>query len=82
MLNILYFAKLRDDIGLGQESIDWHPDVDTIAKLVAQLQQRGHPWQQAFGHTTVCSRNQTVVSADEPIEDGDEIAFFPPVTGG
>lgn len=82
MLTILYFAKLRDDIDCHQESLEWQPELQSINDIVTRLKARGPIWEKAFNSAIVSSRNQTIAPLHTMIEDGDEIAFFPPVTGG
>ena len=57
---------------------------DTIAELKQQLAQRGGAWAELFTREQgpLCSINQQMASEDSPIKSGDEVAFFPPVTGG
>lgn len=83
MVNILYFARLREALGLERENFMLPAGVDTVAKLTTYLQQRGDHWRILdLSGPTRCAVNQEVATAATPIRDGDEIAFFPPVTGG
>jgi sulfur-carrier protein len=84
MIKILYFARVKESLGLGQESIDMPKDATTVAALTAWLRQRGANWQAelAPGKALRVAVNQAMVSMDAAIKDGDEIAYFPPVTGG
>ena len=84
MIKILYFARIKESLGVGQESIDIPSDVTNIATLTAWLRQRGANWQTelAPGKALRVAVNQTMVGMDTSILDGDEIAYFPPVTGG
>lgn len=82
MLRILYFARLRDELDCGEEQIEYQPDWMTIADLKHTLSERDPRWQKAFSGTILHSVNHAIAPADQVISDGDEIAFFPPVTGG
>jgi molybdopterin synthase sulfur carrier subunit len=83
MVQLRFFASLRETLGTGEELLELPDGITTVAQLTAWLQTRGTAWQQALAdrrlHTAV---NQSVVRADAPVQDGDEIAWFPPVTGG
>ncbi len=84
MLNLLYFARLREAVGVAQESISPPPDVLDVQSLMAWLAARGGIWQQEFagGHLLRAAINQELAGHTATFKDGDEIAFFPPVTGG
>ena len=84
MLKILYFARIKEALGVGQESIALPKDANDVASLTAWLRQRGVAWQTelAPGKALRVAVNQVMVGMDAAITDGDEIAYFPPVTGG
>lgn len=84
MIKLLYFARLREALGIAQEEIAVPNDVADIQQLMAWLAQRGGAWQEEF---TGCrplraAINQELVDNTATIHDGVEVAFFPPVTGG
>jgi molybdopterin synthase sulfur carrier subunit len=83
MIKVLYFARLREALGLAEESVDVNNGI-SVADLMALLAARGGQWQQEFDGCKPlrAAVNQTLVSNDARIHDGDEVAFFPPVTGG
>jgi len=83
MIQVLYFASFRETLGLDQEKMDIKPN-QTIVDLIEILKSRGETWQAIFNADipVLCARNQDMVDFNETIQDGDEIAFFPPVTGG
>jgi len=83
-VKILYFASLREQLGQDEESIDLTDEISNIARLMNQLQQRGDIWEQCFadGNHLMIAINQQMARADSTIVNNDEIAFFPPVTGG
>ena len=83
-INILYFARLAESLGLSSESVELPPDCANVAALLALLRKRGEPFASAFdGETSVMvALNQEMVDQAASINPGDEVAFFPPVTGG
>jgi molybdopterin synthase sulfur carrier subunit len=83
-MKLLYFARLRDDLGCAEETIALPPGVDTVAGLRAHLMARGSVWQEALapGHALGVAVNQDMARPETPVSQGDEVAFFPPVTGG
>ena len=83
-LNLLYFAWLRERIGIGEETLSPPANVTTVAALIDWLVTRGSGYEAAFANrrTVRCAVNQDFADPDPPIAPGDEIAFFPPVTGG
>ncbi len=83
MIKILYFAGLRESIGSSGEEIALPPGVSDIARLRAHLAARGEPWGSlATARNLRTAVNQRMVDEGAAVQDGDEIAFFPPVTGG
>jgi molybdopterin converting factor subunit 1 len=81
-LRILYFARLRERLGLAEETLDFTGT--TAADLVAALQARGGAWAEelAAGRAFRVAVNQDIVVLDTALPDGAEVAIFPPVTGG
>jgi len=84
MITLLYFARLRESLGLSSEQSALPQEVNDIGSLLDWLRQRGENWQDelAPGKAVRLAVNQDMATADTPIADGDEIALFPPVTGG
>lgn len=80
MLKVLYFASLREAIGTGAETLALPEGVTNVAALRQWLAQR-HPVLLTTPNLR-CAVNQKMCSFEAAIADGDEIAFFPPVTGG
>ncbi len=83
-LTILYFAWLRERIGSGQETLRVPADVNTVARLMAYLATRGPGYAAVFENRRIvrCAVNQEFADPGSPVRPGDEVAFFPPVTGG
>lgn len=83
MIKILYFAGLREAIGSPGEEIALPPGVADVARLRAHLAARGEPWVPlAKAGNLRAAVNQRMVDDAATVKDGDEVAFFPPVTGG
>ena len=83
-LELRFFASLREALGVSQESVTIPATVKTIADLRAYLIERGSPWAEVLGEGRVlrCALNQHMVDAGTSLQEGAEVAFFPPVTGG
>lgn len=83
-VKILYFASLREALGRAEEELPHLPEgVSTVGTLRDWLCARGGDWQAlAAGKAVRAAVNQDLAHAPAPIAEGDEIAFFPPVTGG
>jgi len=81
---ILYFAWVRERIGTGEEDVALPDGVRDLAALVGWLQARGAGFAAAFANPALvrAAVNQVFARADTPVGPGDEVAFFPPVTGG
>ena len=84
MVTVLYFARLREALGTSVEELTLPPEVIDVASLRATLSGRGGAWAQALSESGAirAAVNQEMASSDTPVRDGDEVAFFPPVTGG
>ncbi len=84
MLTLNYFASLREKLGLESEQLDCPAGANTVAELVdALVATRDPQWRETLCAANVLvAVNQEMVDSDHTFEDGDEIAFFPPVTGG
>jgi len=84
MADILYFASLAETLGMKSEQIELSADCKTVAGLVKILIARGEPFADAFGGNTriLVAINQEMSEPSAGITNTDEIAFFPPVTGG
>lgn len=84
-LSILYFASLREELGQEREELATCPEgVATVGELRLWLAARGGAWAQALAPNRAvrAARNHDLARADTRLAEGDEIAFFPPVTGG
>ena len=84
MITVLYFARLRETLGTGSEKLALPAGVQSLEGLRAMLVARGGTWAQelAPGKPVRAAVNQAMAVGDTDVADGDEVAFFPPVTGG
>jgi molybdopterin synthase sulfur carrier subunit len=83
-MRLLYFAWIRQRIGRHEETVERPPEVTDVGSLIAWLQKRGPGYAEALkdASTVRVAVNQEYVPLKHPVRDGDEIALFPPVTGG
>ncbi|HTS85031.1 MAG TPA: molybdopterin converting factor subunit 1 [Usitatibacter sp.] len=84
MVTLLYFASLRESLGISRELVALEGGNATVSGLVEQLRNRDGRWSEAFapGKSWRVAVNQDMANLATPLKPGDEIAFFPPVTGG
>ena len=83
-MKILYFAHIREKTNIAEETIDLPNDVTNVETLIDWLVERNDSFADAFAdreHVRVAV-NQEHVEFDMPVKVDDEIAFFPPMTGG
>ena len=83
-MKLLYFAWLRTRIGCAEEEVELPPDVQDVAALLDWLRSRGARYSEALRDLSVVrvAVNQDYVRPEHPVREGDEVAIFPPVTGG
>lgn len=83
-VKVLFFAALREQLGTAAEEIELPAGVTSVAGLRSHLKARGGAFENAFSESRLVRMavNQEMASPMKPIKNGDEIAFFPPVTGG
>jgi molybdopterin synthase sulfur carrier subunit len=83
-VKLLFFAALREQLGSSGEDLELPPGVASVAALRSHLVARGGPWQSALaeGKLVRTAVNQDMAGPAAAIKAGDEVAFFPPVTGG
>lgn len=83
MITLRYFASLRETVGTGEECIPLPDDVHDVAGLTRWLQARDATWREALADRRLrVAVNQRIARSDAAVGDGDEVAWFPPVTGG
>jgi molybdopterin synthase sulfur carrier subunit len=82
-VKVLYFASLREALGASGEEIQLPAGGATTGALRDLIAARGEPWAAlARAKNLRCAVNQAMVGFDAAVKAGDEVAFFPPVTGG
>jgi sulfur-carrier protein len=83
-LSVLYFAWLRERVGVSEETVSPPASVATVADLVGYLANLDQRHAAAFKErkTVRCAVNQEFADPATVLRPGDEVAFFPPVTGG
>jgi molybdopterin synthase sulfur carrier subunit len=83
MIRLRYFASLRESLGIGDEQVELPGGIQDLPGLTRWLQGRNETWADALADSRLhVAINQEIVAADARIADGDEVAWFPPVTGG
>jgi molybdopterin synthase sulfur carrier subunit len=83
-VKVLFFAALREQLGTSAEEIELPASVGTVAALRSHLRGRGGAWERALadGKLIRMAVNQDMAQPSAALKAGDEVAFFPPVTGG
>ncbi|KPK06689.1 MAG: molybdenum cofactor biosynthesis protein MoaD [Betaproteobacteria bacterium SG8_39] len=83
-VRVLFFASLREQVGRAAEEVELPAGVATVAGLRAHLMARGGAWGAALadGRRLRAAVNQDIAAPEAALRTGDEVAFFPPVTGG
>ncbi|WP_435234884.1 molybdopterin converting factor subunit 1 [Psychromonas sp. PT13] len=82
MIKVLFFASVRDQLGVSELQVTNQDNTD-LDSLLANLIKQGTVWNKALNtKSLMMAINQTMVSSNCALKDGDEVAFFPVVTGG
>lgn len=83
-MQILYFSKVREAIGKSEETLSPPADVNTVDKLLNWLSEKDEGYKHAFQNrdSLRAAINQNFSQLDQAITNDDEVAIFPPVTGG
>lgn len=82
MIKVVFFAALREQLDCSELTVSCE-NITTIADLKLQLASKNEQWQTLFGNTSLLSAvNHELVDNEQIITSGNEVAFFPPVTGG
>jgi len=81
MINVLFFAKYREQ--LNTDSLQLDADFSSVQSVIEALKNKGDTWHQVFTQSgLMIAVNQQMAKLNSPLKDGDEVGFFPPVTGG
>ena len=83
-MKLLYFAWVRNKVGIAEEDITLPRDINDMAGVLAWLRGRSDGFADALSDTAVIrfAVNQEIADLDQPVTDQDEVALFPPMTGG
>lgn len=83
-MKVLYFAWLKEKTGVAEEELAVPEGVSDVAGLIAALKERSDGFKDAFSDESIVrvAVNHEYVDFDHAVKQGDEVAFFPPVTGG
>ncbi len=83
MLTVRFFAQFREALDCDALEVPWQAELSDLDALEAALRARGENWRQVLdGDNLIRALNHVVVDSNVVLNDGDEIAFFPPMTGG
>lgn len=92
MLNIQYFASIREALDRNEEELELPSDVNSVQQLIDHLLTANPHFEAVFkeggvskggkGKKVLVAVNQTIVGRNHPLSQNDEVAFFPPMTGG
>lgn len=83
-MELIYFARIRETIGQSGETFSLPENISTVGSLIDLLRQKGANYEAAFDNEALIrvAVNQTYVDFNHPVVEADEVAFFPPMTGG
>ncbi|MCU7918034.1 MAG: molybdopterin converting factor subunit 1 [Candidatus Thiodiazotropha sp. (ex Dulcina madagascariensis)] len=83
MIQLLFFARFREELGVDAEQLEIE-GLSCLGDLLVRLRERGDTWARLFAEDqrVMMAVNQEVADRQTPLREGDEVALFPPVTGG
>ena len=82
MIKVIFFAALREQLGSGGTEVNAN-NANTVAEVKVALGQKNSEWQNYLANNSLlCAVNHQMVNEEYSVKAGDEVAFFPPVTGG
>ncbi|WP_299731316.1 molybdopterin converting factor subunit 1 [uncultured Endozoicomonas sp.] len=83
MIKVLFFASFREKLKCEELLVDEGSYPELLSSLKSQLAEKGDDWREVMmSERTLVAVNQTMTRKDVSLKSGDEVAFFPPVTGG
>ncbi|MBK4999137.1 MoaD/ThiS family protein [Pseudomonas sp. S31] len=80
MVKVMYFARYREVLGVDAERLEG--EFKVLEDVRQALLAKGGQYAVLAEQNLMCARNEELCKLDEAVEEGDEVAFFPPVTGG
>ncbi|QRX82915.1 molybdopterin converting factor subunit 1 [Glaciimonas sp. PAMC28666] len=83
-IQLRFFASVREALNLTQETVELPESVASVGDVRDYLRTRGGKWEEVLGEGKALrmAYNQIMTTADQPLTEDCEVAFFPPVTGG
>ncbi|NVJ61650.1 MAG: MoaD/ThiS family protein [Gammaproteobacteria bacterium] len=81
MIKVVFFASLKEKLGCDSISVAFQPDLDT-ERLIKHLSENNSSWRDALSNNILTAVNHELKHSNTKLADDDEVAFFPPVTGG
>ncbi|WP_207061701.1 molybdopterin converting factor subunit 1 [Motiliproteus sp. SC1-56] len=82
-VDLVFFASIREQLGTDAETLELAAELNTVQALIDHLRTRGEPWASVLAaEQLLVAVNQEMAERSAVIKSGDEVAFFPPVTGG
>ena len=83
-IQLRFFASVREALNLTQETVELPESVASVGDVRDYLRTRGGKWEEVLGEGKALrmAYNQIMTTADQPVTEDCEVAFFPPVTGG
>jgi molybdopterin synthase sulfur carrier subunit len=84
MIKVKYFARLGEALQSKEENLEFNGVNNTVADLINLLRDRGEPWVSQFSskNSVLMALNHEMCDPTAELKSGDEVGFFPPVTGG
>jgi molybdopterin synthase sulfur carrier subunit len=81
MINVVFFASLRERLDVNHVGLEYQQQ-QSVGDVITTLHQSDSRYELLLEQDVLCAVNHTLCSKEEAVKDGDEVAFFPPVTGG
>lgn len=83
MIKVVFLAQFREKLGTGELMLEMGAEPVSVEQVKLALAERGERWRDLFEcDRLLCAVNQDMASPETLVKNGDEVAFFPPVTGG
>ena len=83
MITVVFFAALREQLGCSEIKFDATDTISSVAEVKQALTHKNKEWLRFFENNSLLAAvNHDMVDENHPVKSGDEVSFFPPVTGG